>query len=242
MSHKSHPLAFRVGVIEDWRSQWFSARHYRKYLEQDTKIRAFIKENLKEAAIDRVEITRSRGSVRVRIATARPGLIIGRKGAQIRELEQKLRELYLATERKYERTVNPATLELKIDIEEIKEMELFGQVVVEDIVSQLQKRIQARRALKMTLEKVRRNPKVKGVKIKLSGRLNGAEIARQDWLSDGQIPLQTLRAKISYGQATAHLPYGTIGVKVWIYLGETFERPLPPAEEPPKPRLARRRP
>lgn len=238
MGHKVHPTAFRLGVIEDWRSQWFGAGKYRQYLEQDWKIRDYIIKHFRESSIDRVEIIRSRGSVRVVISTARPGLIIGRRGAQIRELEKTLKDLYLQVQRKYEKKASSAAIEIKIDIQEVKEAELFGQIIADDIVTQIEKRMPYRRVIKQALEKARRNPKVKGVKIRVAGRLNGAEIARREWLIDGRIPLATLRAKMTYGQATAYPPYGAIGVKVWVYLGEVFaSAAVPEAESSQKPAM-----
>lgn len=195
-------------------------------------MRAYIRKHLPDACIDRVEITRSRGSVRVLIATARPGLVIGRRGAQIRELEKALRNIYTAIQRKYKPNAKPTGFQFKIDIQEIKEGEAYAQVLAEEIVGQLERRMRSRRVLRQMLDKARRNPKVKGVKIRLAGRLNGAEIARQEWVSDGRIPLQTLRANIQYGEATAYSPYGAIGVKVFIYLGEVFEEDADAADKP----------
>ena len=229
MSHKVHPIAHRLAIIEDWRSQWFSSsgKKYREYLEQDMCIREYIKKKIRDGGIDRVEVVRQRNSVRVRIVTARPGLIIGRKGAQIKELEAALRKIYLTVAKKYNRAADPKGLEFKIDIQEIKEGELSGQVMAEEIATQLEKRMPTRRVMRFTVQKIRRNPKAQGVKVILSGRLNGAEIAREERWSDGRVPLQTLRANISYGYTIARMPYGAIGIRVWIYRGDIFavERP-----------------
>lgn len=224
MSHKVHPIAHRLAIIEDWRSQWFSGRSkkYREYLEQDLRIRELIKSKISDGGIDRVEIIRSRNAVRVRIATARPGLIIGRKGAQIKELEAALKDSYIKTAKKYGNTQVTTNFDFKIDIQEIKEGEIFGQVMAEDIASQLVKRMPTRRVMRFTVQKMMRSPKVQGVKVILSGRLNGAEIAREERWSEGRVPLQTLRANISYGQTIARMPYGAIGIRVWIYRGEVF--------------------
>jgi len=215
MSHRVHPKIFRIRDINNWTSQWFSKKKYRDYLEQDYNIREFIKERLKQAAIDDVVIKRSANSIQIVIKAGRPGIIIGRGGTGIQDLKIELiRKIFKGRIK---------GLDIKIDVEEIPKSETQAAVVARGVVEQLERRMPFRRVLKQTIEKVMQNPEVKGIKVRVSGRLNGAEMARSEWLMKGKLPLQTLRANIDYAQANAYTVYGVIGVKVWVYKGEVFE-------------------
>ena len=210
MGHKINPFSFRLGVIFDWKSRWFHPKKYGDYLEQDHILRSFIKENYKNAGISDVQIERTAGIVKIIIRTARPGIIIGRGGSGIEDLRKKLEN------KLKEKTV------LRLDVEEVSRPEMDAQIVAQNMANQLEARQPFRFLLKQTIEKVIQNKEVRGVKIKVSGRLDGAEISRVEHLTKGEVPLQTLRSNIDYGTATAHCIYGTIGIKVWIYKGEIF--------------------
>ena len=210
MGHKINPFSFRLGVIFDWKSRWFHPKKYGDYLEQDHILRSFIKENYKNAGISDVQIERTAGIIKIIIRTARPGIIIGRGGSGIEDLRKKLEN------KLKEKTV------LRLDVEEVSRPEMDAQIVAQNMANQLEARQPFRFLLKQTIEKVIQNKEVRGVKIKVSGRLDGAEISRVEHLTKGEVPLQTLRSNIDYGTATAHCIYGTIGIKVWIYKGEIF--------------------
>ncbi|OGZ32916.1 MAG: 30S ribosomal protein S3 [Candidatus Portnoybacteria bacterium RBG_13_40_8] len=215
MTHRVHPKIFRIKNINDWSSQWFNKRKYRDFLEQDFRIREFIKKQLKQAAVDEVIIKRSANSIQIIIKAGRPGIIIGRGGTGIQDLKKEIiRNIFK------ERIKG---IDIKIDVEEIPKSEIQAAVVAQGIIEQLERRMPFRRILKQTIEKVMQNPEVKGIKIWVSGRLNGAEMARSEWLMKGKLPLQSLRANINYAQNNAYTIYGVIGVKVWIYKGELFE-------------------
>ena len=215
MSHRVHPKVFRIKNINDWTSQWFSKRKYRDYLEQDYNIRDFIKEQLKQAAIDEVTIKRSTNSIQIIIKAGRPGIIIGRGGTGIQDLKRELiRKIFKGKIK---------GLDIKIDVEEISKSQTQAAIVARGVVEQLERRMPFRRVLKQAIERVMQNPEVKGVKIRVSGRLNGAEMARDGQLMKGRLPLQTIRANINYVQTNAYTVYGVIGVKVWINKGEVFE-------------------
>jgi len=212
MSHKVHPKIFRIKDIGDWKSQWFSKKKYKDNLEQDYLIRIFIKKQLKQAAIDDVIIKRSANSVQIVIKAARPGIIIGRSGAGIQDLKKEL------IKRIFKGKVKGITI--KIDVEEIRKAETSANVVAQGVAEQLERRMPFRRVLKQTISKVMQNQEMRGIKVSVSGRLNGAEMARTEWLAQGSLPLQTIRANIDYAQVNSNTTYGVIGVKVWIYKGE----------------------
>jgi small subunit ribosomal protein S3 len=216
MSHRVHPKIFRIKGIEDWQSQWFSKKNYKNNLEQDLKIRDFVKKELKSAAIDEVIIKRSANSVHIIIKAARPGIIIGRGGAGIQEVKKQIISKIFKGKIK--------GIDIKIDVEEIRKAEIQASIIGQAIAEQLERRMPFRRVIKQTIEKVIQNPEVKGIKIFVSGRLNGSEMAREEWLKKGSLPLQTIRANINYAQINAHTIYGVIGVKVWINKGEIFEK------------------
>jgi small subunit ribosomal protein S3 len=218
MGQKVNPVAFRIGHSEDWKSRWYDKKLYRDFLRQDFVLRNFLMKHLSKAGIDRIEIERSVNVIKVIIKTARPGFIIGRGGGGVEELKTRIKRL-LIKEKGFS-----AKNEIRLEIEEVKSPESCAAIVAQNIVDQIEKRIAFRRVLKQSLEKVMQVKGAEGVKIMMKGRLGGAEIARTEWLLKGKIPLQTLRAKIDYAGATAYTTYGTVGVKVWIYKGEIFEK------------------
>lgn len=206
MGQKVHPYGFRLGITKNWRSRWFSTQDYAKLLHEDLELKEMLRERLKAAGVSAVEVERPGGSkLRITIHTSRPGIIIGRKGAEIEKLKQ---ELAQQTKR-----------EVFIDIQEVHKPEMDAQLVAESIALQLEKRIAFRRAMRKAVESAQRFG-CKGIKVRVSGRLNGAEIARSEWYLQGQLPLHTLRADIDYGFAEAYTTYGVIGIKVWVYKGE----------------------
>lgn len=211
MGQKVHPFAFRLSGIYTWPSKWFSRKNFRAYLKDDFLLREFIKGALKGAGLDHIEIERSTSGATVSIFAAKPGVIIGRGGAQIEDLKRKLKAKFFSQ----------ATL--NVNIQEIDKPSLYGAVVAEGIKLDLEKRIPFRTALKQSLERISKAG-ARGGKITVSGRLNGAEIARDETLSFGSIPLQNLRADINYAFNEAQTIYGKIGIKVWIYRGEIFKK------------------
>jgi small subunit ribosomal protein S3 len=217
MTHVAHPYIQRIGVNRGWRSRWFttSPEKFREYLRVDAALRKMLKTRLKGMSVDSLEIERSEKDIRIIIKTARPGLIIGRSGDGINQLRKEI-DLFL---RKQKMTDKP---ELKIDVEEIRSPESSARIVGQMIAEGLEKRMTFRRVMKQTVEKVMANRDVKGVRIILSGRLGGADMARREELKKGNIPLQTLRADIDFARVEANLPYGVIGIKVWIYRGDVF--------------------
>lgn len=217
MTHVVHPYVHRIGINRGWRSRWFTTdpKQFREYLRVDALIRKFLDTRLKGMSVDTVEIERDQKSVRIIIKTARPGLVIGRSGEGAVKLKKEIDMLF----RKAALTSKP---EIKIDVEEIRSPESSANIVGQMIAEGLEKRLTFRRVMKMTIEKVIANRDVEGVKILLSGRLGGADMARREELKKGRIPLQTLRADIDFARVTARLPYGAIGIKVWIYRGQVF--------------------
>lgn len=214
MSHTSHPYAMRLGILRPWRSRWFSARGFSKLLKEDIMLRDFLDKKLKGAFVDSVEIERSPASLNLIIKTARPGLLIGRGGEGIEKLKKD-------TERFLGKKSG-----LKITVEEIKSPEQHAKVMAESIAQDLERRLPFRRVLKQAMAKITASKGVKGAKISLSGRLDGAEMARYEWLKEGRVPLQTLRADVDFARGRAHLPYGDLGIKVWIYKGEVFDKQI----------------
>lgn len=206
MGQKVHPIGLRLGIIKTWNSKWFAAKqNYTDFLHEDLDIRRLIKGRLRHAGISKVEIERFTQRIRINIHTARPGIIIGRKGAEVEKLKKFLTK----------RTGK----EILLNIQEIKSAELDAQLVAESIAQQLERRISFRRAMKRA-EAAALQSGAQGVKIRCSGRLGGAEMSRTEWYRTGRVPLHTLRANIDYGLAVARTTYGTIGVKVWIFKGE----------------------
>ncbi|MBS1813778.1 MAG: 30S ribosomal protein S3 [Acidobacteria bacterium] len=209
MGQKVHPYGFRLGVNKPWKSRWFVERGYDKLLVEDVKLKAELREKLKAAGVSSVEIERPGNKLRLIIKTARPGIIIGRKGAEIDKLKADIQK----------RT----SREVFIDILEVNKPELDAQLVAENIALQLEKRVSFRRAMRKSVDSALRFG-CKGIKVRVSGRLNGAEIARTEWYLQGRLPLHTLRADIDYGFAEADTTYGKIGVKAWVYKGEIYEQ------------------
>jgi small subunit ribosomal protein S3 len=212
MGQKVHPYGFRLGYTKPWKSRWFVERDYDKLLLEDVKLKAELKDKLKSAGVSAVEIERPGNKLRIIIKTARPGIIIGRKGAEIDKLKADIQK---RTNR-----------EVYINIQEIHRPELDSQLVAESIAMQLEKRIAFRRAMRKSVDSALRFG-AKGIKVRVSGRLNGAEIARSEWYLQGRLPLHTLRADIDYGFAQSYTTYGVIGVKCWIYKGEILPSRAP---------------
>src|ERR1017187_2444674 len=208
MGQKVHPYGFRLGFNKPWRSRWFAKQDYAKLLQEDVELRATLRERLKSAGVSSIEVDRPGNKLRVTIRTSRPGIIIGRKGAEIEKLKV---DLAKRTKR-----------DVFIDIQEVHKPELDAQLVSESIALQLEKRVAFRRAMRKAVDSALRFG-CKGIKVRVSGRLNGAEIARSEWYLQGQLPLHTLRADIDYGFSEANTTYGKIGIKVWVYKGEVIE-------------------
>jgi small subunit ribosomal protein S3 len=208
MGQKVHPYGFRLGFNKPWRSRWFSKQGYAKLLQEDLELKEGLRAQLKSAGVSSIEVDRPGNKLRVTIRTSRPGIIIGRKGAEIEKLKTALAK---KTKR-----------EVFIDIQEVHKPELDAQLVSESIALQLEKRVAFRRAMRKAVDSALRFG-CKGIKVRVSGRLNGAEIARSEWYLQGQLPLHTLRADIDYGTTEAHTTYGVIGVKAWLYKGEILE-------------------
>lgn len=207
MGQKVNPKGFRVGVIRDWEGRWYADKNYSDLLHEDLKIRKFIKNKLHQAGVPKVEIERAASRVKVSISAAKPGIVIGRGGAEVENLRKQLEAM--------------TGKQVAVNIVEVKKPELDAQLVAENVAQQLEKRISFRRAMKQTVGRTMRQA-AQGIKISCSGRLGGAEIARTEWYNEGKVPLHTLRADIDYGFAEANTTYGKIGVKVWIYKGEVL--------------------
>lgn len=219
MAQKIKPTTLRLGINVPWSSRWFFKKASRFFLEEDHAIRSFLRSKVLAAGIDGIDIERTGAAVRVTIRANRPGLIIGRGGKGIEELRDGLLRKLRALRAK-RNVVAPATLHL--NIEELKRGDISASVTAQQIASDIERRLPFRRVMRRALETSMQNRDVKGAKVRLSGRLNGAEISRSEWKAMGTMPLQTLRANIDYGEATSFNTYGTIGVKVWIYKGEVF--------------------
>jgi small subunit ribosomal protein S3 len=208
MGQKVHPYGFRLGFNKPWRSRWFAKQGYAKLLQEDLELKEDLRNRLKSAGVSSIEVDRPGNKLRITIRTSRPGIIIGRKGAEIEKLKQ---DLAKRTKR-----------EVFIDIQEVHKPELDAQLVSESIALQLEKRVAFRRAMRKAVDSALRFG-CKGIKVRVSGRLNGAEIARSEWYLQGQLPLHTLRADIDYGFSEARTTYGVIGVKAWLYKGEILD-------------------
>lgn len=212
MGHKVHPTGFRLGISTDWNSTWYAnSRDYADFLNNDIEVRKFIEKELAHASVSRIQIDRPARALQVTIHTARPGIVIGKKGEDIERLRGRIAELAGLN-------VNA----VKVNIAEIRKPELDAKLVADSVAQQLERRVMFRRAMKRVVTNTMRLG-AQGVKIHVSGRLNGAEIARSEWYHEGRVPLHTLRADIDYAQATAKTTYGTLGIKVWICKGEVFD-------------------
>jgi small subunit ribosomal protein S3 len=215
MSHKVHPKVFRIRETADWDSRWLDQKRFSDNLEEDYKIREFLNKKLAKVGVEKIEIERSPGKLNVVISSARPGLIFGRGGAGIEELKKEITSKML-------KKVAGKVSELRLEIKEIRNPWISATLSAQFIAQQLEKRTPFRKVLKQALAKIMANREVKGLRMGVAGRLDGAEIARKEVMKKGQLPRQTIRADIDYGIAQAHCTYGDIGIKVWIYKGEKF--------------------
>lgn len=222
MTHRVHPYIFRIGRTGAWRSRWLQQRRFVEYLREDLLLRQWLMKRLLSTHVEEVEIERFPSILHVIIKTARPGLLIGRGGEGAERLKDAIRVYIGKLSKRFH--VAFEKREIKLTIEEIRTPETHAAIVAQMIVEDLQKRISFRRVLKQYIDKVASTKGVEGVKISLKGRLDGAEMARYEWLKRGRIPLQTIRADIDYAERTAYTAYGTIGVKVWIYKGDVFDQ------------------
>ena len=220
MGQKVHPIGFRLGTTENWRSRWFSDKDYKETLKSDLAIRKFLTARLKDAALSRVEIERAGDKVKVIIFTARPGIVIGKKGTEIETLRKEI-----------EKVSGKTAGDLSVEVIEVKRPELDAQLVAESIAEQLVGRVAFRRAMRKAVQSARKSG-AKGIRIQCSGRLGGAEMSRREWYREGRVPLHTLRAKIDYGFCTANTTMGAIGIQVWVYHGEVL-----PGQKAPQPAL-----
>ena len=212
MGQKVHPTGFRLGIATDWTSKWYAeGRDYAKFLNSDLEIRKYLKDKLSQASVSRIQIDRPARAAFVVIHTARPGIVIGKKGEDVEALRKEIAK-----------RMNLNINNVKINIEEIRKPEIDAQLVSESVAQQLERRIMFRRAMKRAVSNAMRLGAL-GVKINVAGRLNGAEIARAEWYREGRVPLHTLRADIDYGFAEAETTYGIIGIKTWIFKGEVFD-------------------
>ncbi len=220
MGQKVHPTGIRLGIVKDWSSKWYAdSKTFPEYIKSDHEIRERIRLKLKDASVSRISIERPAKKVNVTIHTARPGIVIGKKGEDIEKLRANLAAL-----------TGMNLADVRINISEVRKPEMDAQLVAEGIAQQLERRVMFRRAMKRAVTNTMRVG-AEGVKVKVGGRLNGAEIARSEWYREGRVPLHTLRADIDYGFAEANTTYGVIGVKVWIFKGEVFDKPEPVAAE-----------
>lgn len=208
MGQKIHPYGFRLGVIYDWKSRWFATRDYAELLQEDLDIRRYIKRHLRRAAISRVEIERTTKRIKVDIFTARPGIVIGRRGVEVDRIKRDLARM--------------TSKDVQVNIQEVNQPEMDAYLVAQNIAEQLEGRVSFRRAMKRSVQNAMRAG-AKGIKVSCAGRLGGAEMARREWYREGQVPLQTLRADIDYGFYVSRTTFGVIGVKVWIYKGVIAE-------------------
>ena len=214
MGQKVHPTGIRLGIVKDWSSKWYATtKDFPGYVKQDHEVRTYIKRKFKDASVSKISIERPSKKANITIMTARPGIVIGKKGEDIEALRAKLALM-----------MNMHINDIRINISEIRKPELDAQLVAEGIAQQLERRVMFRRAMKRAVTSTMRLG-AEGIKVKVGGRLNGAEIARSEWYREGRVPLHTLRADIDYGISEANTTYGIIGVKVWIFKGEVFDKP-----------------
>ena len=224
MGQKVNPTGFRIGVTEDWRSRWYADKNYATNLANDLEIREFLNKQLSRAAVSKVEIERAGDKIKVIVTTARPGVVIGKKGAEIDALRKKLEKI--------------ANGPVNIEVVEVKRPELDANLIAQSVAEQLEGRVAFRRAMRKAVQSARKSG-AKGIRIQCSGRLGGAELGRREWYREGRVPLHTLRACIDFGEATARTTMGACGVKVWIYVGEKLPgqpKPQPALEGSSRPR------
>jgi small subunit ribosomal protein S3 len=214
MGQKVNPVGIRLGITRDWTSKWFAnTRNFPAYVHQDWQVREFLKKKLAEASVSRIHIERAARKANITINTARPGVVIGKKGEDIERLRGEVAKM-----------MGMAVQDVRLNISEIRKPEVDAQLVAEGIAQQIERRVMFRRAMKRAVMNTMRSGAL-GVKVRVSGRLNGSEIARTEWSREGRIPLHTFRAEIDYGLAEARTTYGVIGVKVWVFKGEVFDQP-----------------
>ncbi|NIV17797.1 MAG: 30S ribosomal protein S3 [Woeseiaceae bacterium] len=220
MGQKVHPTGIRLGIVKDWTSKWYAdSKEFPEHVRADHELRVHIKNKLKDASVSKISIERPSKKANITIHTARPGIVIGKKGEDIEKLRAEVSQM-----------IGMPIQDVRINIAEVRKPELDAQLVAEGIAQQLERRVMFRRAMKRAVTNTMRVG-AEGIKVKVSGRLNGAEIARSEWYREGRVPLHTLRADIDYGLAEAQTTYGVIGVKVWIFKGEIFEKPEAPGAE-----------
>lgn len=207
MGQKVDPRGLRIGINKTWKSRWYEGKGYQKQLKQDIEIREELKQMLKKAGVASIEIERNLGKIRIVIYTNKPGILIGRGGTELEKVKDIIKRKYFFKDK----------LEVRIDAIEVKSLEEDAQLIADDVAFQLEKRMPFRRVMKSMLGKVMRNRDVFGCKIEMSGRLGGAEMSRREWLSEGNIPLHTLRANIDFAKSIAYTTYGTLGIKVWLH-------------------------
>lgn len=207
MGQKTHPVGFRLGVIRTWSSKWYEERNYARWLREDVELRTFIKKRLQHAGVSSIEIERAANKAKINIYTARPGIVIGKRGAGVESLKKDVQKL----------TEN----EVFLNIQEVRKAEVNAQLVAESIATQLERRVAFRRAMKKAVQTAMKFG-AKGIKVHCGGRLGGTEMARREWYREGRVPLHTLRADVDYGFAQAYTTYGVIGVKCWIYKGDVI--------------------
>ena len=207
MGQKTHPIGFRLGVIRTWSSKWYEEKQYAKWLHEDIKLKRFIKSKLAHAGVSKIEVERAASKAKINIFTARPGIVIGKRGAGIEALKKEVQKL----------TEN----EIFLNIQEVRKAEINAQLVAENIATQMERRVAFRRAMKKAVQTAMKFG-AKGIKVHCGGRLGGAEMARREWYREGRVPLHTLRADVDYGFAEAKTTYGIIGVKCWIFKGEVL--------------------
>ena len=217
MGQKVNPTGFRIGVTEDWRSRWYADKNYATNLANDLEIREFLNKQLSRAAVSKVEIERAGDKIKVIVTTARPGVVIGKKGAEIDALRKKLEKI--------------ANGPVNIEVVEVKRPELDANLIAQSVAEQLEGRVAFRRAMRKAVQSARKSG-AKGIRVQCSGRLGGAEMSRREWYREGRVPLHTLRAKIDYGFCTANTTMGAIGIQVWVYHGEVL-----PGQKAPQPAL-----
>lgn len=220
MGHKIRPDSFRLGHLKNWSHRWFAKKNFKDNLEEDLLIRGLIEKKIAPAGVASIELERRGNMVRITIKASRPGIIIGRGGQGIENLKKEV-DAAVAKLRRKKKVTSPVTINL--NVEELRRSEVSAAVVAQNIAWDLEKRLPFRRTIKRHLENMSQMRDVKGAKIRVAGRLDGSEIARSEWLASGRMPLQTLRANIDYGEATAFTTYGTVGIKVWIYKGDIFD-------------------
>ena len=228
MGQKVNPTGFRIGVTEDWRSRWYADKNYATNLANDLEIREFLNKQLSRAAVSKVEIERAGDKIKVIVTTARPGVVIGKKGAEIDALRKKLEKI--------------ANGPVNIEVVEVKRPELDANLIAQSVAEQLEGRVAFRRAMRKAVQSARKSG-AKGIRIQCSGRLGGAEMSRREWYREGRVPLHTLRAKIDYGFCTANTTMGAIGIQVWVYHGEVLpgqKAPQPVLEGTSRPSRSRR--